>query len=135
MSTIRASDGTGGAAAGGGQPRQVVVIEDEFLIAKDISRVLERLGFEVVGPFPSVVEARDAATAGSPRGAVLDVNLRGELVFGFARALLQTGVPIIFTTGYDPADFPEHFRDCAVLQKPFSSRALRALITREFGGP
>ena len=74
------------------------------------------------------------AAAGDCDGALLDVNLRGELVFPAARVMLARGVPVIFSSGYDEAgQFPAEFRDVPRLMKPYDNSALRDLCTRAFG--
>jgi len=114
---------------------RILVVEDEFLIAQDIRRVLRAEGYEVVGPIAGLDAALSVAARDDLDGAVLDLNLRGELVFPLAEQLQARGVPILFTTGYERDVLPASFAACFVLQKPFRSRRLRemahAAFTRE----
>ena len=86
---------------GGLQGRHVLVVEDEYLLAEDLRMTLERYGAEVLGPVPSVGEAM-ASIADHPEldGAVLDMNLRGNMVFPVADMLVARGITFFFTTGY-----------------------------------
>src|SRR5262249_477527 len=79
----------------------VLVVEDDYLVAMDIVRALERAGAEVIGPAPAVEAALDALEQTAPDGAILDINLGGEMAFPVADALLARGVPFVFATGYD----------------------------------
>jgi DNA-binding response OmpR family regulator len=66
---------------------RVLVAEDEFLLADDLSTMLREQGAIVVGPAPTLEKAEallqnsDAVDA-----AVLDINLRDILVYPVARA-------------------------------------------------
>lgn len=64
--------------------------------------------------------------------AVLDVNLAGEPVFPLATLLRAQGVPFLFASGYGEAGVPPEYRDCMVLQKPYSvdgfNTALQTLL-------
>lgn len=97
----------------------VLVVEDEYLMADELDMVFTDLGATVLGPVGSIEEAH-ALVAASPRidCAVLDINVRGELIFPVAERLVARGVPIMFTTGYDVGSMPEQFADYVRCQKP-----------------
>ena len=99
--------------------RRILVVEDEFLLALDMEVHLEAAGAEVVGPVPSLTDAA-LLLAIAPRldGAVLDVNLGGEMVYPLADALMGAGVPVAFVTGYAQADLPERFHHVPRFEKP-----------------
>src|SRR3954463_12156615 len=88
--------------------RRVLVVEDEYLIAADLVSSLQDLGVDVVGPAGSVAEALALVARDGDRldGAVLDITLRDERVYPVASALVEYGVPFIFTTGYDALAIP-----------------------------
>ena len=69
--------------------RRVLLVEDEYFIADDAARVFKTGGAEVIGPVASVHGAL-ALLADTPGldGAVLDVNLQGEMAFPLADALV-----------------------------------------------
>ena len=71
----------------------VLVVEDEFLIAFDIQTMLEGHGHSVLGPAGSIEDALRLLESGQPDVAMLDLNLRGQLVLPVARRLrsLPTG--------------------------------------------
>src|SRR5436189_372660 len=88
--------------------RCLLVVEDEYLIAADLTASLESLGVQVIGPAASVEEALALVHNNSDRidGAVLDINLRNERVYPVADVLMARGVPFVFTTGYDAVAVP-----------------------------
>jgi len=65
-------------------------------------------------------------------GAVLDLNLRGEMGFQVADILAERMVPFVFATGYDRAVIPERFAGIARCEKPISvEKVVRALFGSE----
>lgn len=104
--------------------------EDEYLIAFDVRDALVRAGAEVLGPVPSV---EDAATLLDREihidAAVLDVNLRGDMIFEVADTLQQRGIPVLFTTGYGSGSLPARFSGAAWLEKPLEGRKVAELLS------
>lgn len=97
----------------------ILVIEDEFLIALELVDALEDRGAAIVGPVSGVKEAIEhIARVPELHGAVLDLNLRGEIGIPVADELMAKGIPFIFTSGYAAADIPEAFRHVPLLGKP-----------------
>jgi len=109
--------------------RRVLVVEDEYFLADDMARALETLGAEVIGPVPSAEKALALASSGEHMdGAVLDINLRGELVYPVADLLAQRGVPFVFATGYDQASIPDNYSHVPRWEKPYNPDALAAVL-------
>ena len=111
---------------------RILLVEDEFLIAFTMERMLHRFGVEVVGPIGSVAEALAIACSAELDGAVLDVNIDGEKIYPCAEQLGDRGIPFILTTGYAAANLPERYRTAARLGKPFSEADLRSALERTF---
>ncbi len=107
---------------------RVLVVEDEYFIADDIARALIRHGAEVVGPVPTVREAQALVVSQSLDLAVLDINLRGELVYPLVAELTQRGVPVVFATGYDAAAIPADYGAIPSWSKPFDYNALAGVL-------
>ena len=97
----------------------ILVVEDEYLLAKDLCTELVKSGAAIVGP-ASTVEQGLALISGPKElnGAVLDVNLHGTPVFDLADELVVRQVPFVFTTGYDASAIPERFRHVPRCEKP-----------------
>jgi CheY-like chemotaxis protein len=100
---------------------RVLVVEDDYLIAADISAALGREGYQVVGPVAEPRTALDLIARERPDFAILDINLNGEMAFSIADALAEEGVPFLFASGYGTGLVPS--RHSAV---PFCEKPLRA---------
>lgn len=83
--------------------RLVLVAEDEALIAMDLEARLRRHGWRVLGPAATVAAALRLLDGGGevPDVALLDVNLRGEMVTPVAERLRALGVPFVAASAYD----------------------------------
>jgi CheY-like chemotaxis protein len=113
---------------------RVLLAEDELLVAMDIEATLRDLGCEVVGPVATVDEVERVAGSAELDGAVLDVNLRGEQVFRALPRLLERGLPVLLSSGYDETTlFPHEFRNLPVLVKPYEGSQLAARLKELFG--
>jgi len=108
--------------------KRVLVVEDDYLVAMDIVRTLERAGAEVIGPAPAVEAALNALKQAVPDGAILDINLGGEMAFPVADALMALGVPFIFATGYDAQVIPLRFTHVKRCEKPMASEQICAAL-------
>jgi CheY-like chemotaxis protein len=113
--------------------RRILIAEDEAMIALDLESVLQDLGCEVIGPVADVEDLVQQCEAHHPDGALLDINLRGKQVFAVLPRLIQQGVPVIITSGYDDVTLiPQDFRALPRLSKPFNQAALRELCVTVF---
>ena len=108
----------------------MLVVEDEFLLADDLSHSLQQAGAVVLGPVRTVSDALRIIEAESHvDGALLDVNLGREKVFAVAEALQARHVPFCFTTGYEPQSIPERFAHITRFEKPLNCD----VVARTFG--
>lgn len=116
---------------GGLKGRRVLVAEDEFFIADEVVQVLEGEGAVVIGPAPTVGHVL-ALMKSEERidGAVLDVNLNGEMVWPAVAALLARGVPVLLATGYDAAVVPADYAHLPRCAKPVAMADLTRALTR-----
>lgn len=108
--------------------KAVLLVEDEALVGLMMRDTLEESGIQTIGPYGNVADALKAAQAGELAGAVLDVNLNGELVYPVAEFLTQERVPFIFVTGYGRENIDIRFREIPLLRKPVDQDALKALL-------
>jgi len=112
----------------GNAPR-VLIVEDEPLVAMELGDQLAELDWQVVGPATTIEEASRLLEEGPlPDVAVLDLNLRGRLVYPIADRLRAAGVPIVFCTGYEQVELK--YRDCPVVRKPVKIDLLDAELSR-----
>jgi DNA-binding NtrC family response regulator len=106
----------------------ILIAEDEALIALHLESMLCDFGCRVIGPVAEVHEILPEARRTRLDGALLDVNLRGQQVFGVLPELMALGVPVVLTSGYnDDTLFPAPFRTLPRLSKPFDEQALRRM--------
>ncbi len=112
---------------------RVLVVEDEFLLASDLARLLSQLGCDVIGPAPSVAKAHALVERDRPDFALLDVNLGSERSTSLADMLLARGIPSALATGYGADQLPEpSLRNAPRIAKPVKVESLRRLLD-DFG--
>lgn len=114
---------------------RILVVEDNLLTADSIQDLLETSGCEIVGPAATVDEALGLIANAVLDGAVLDINLAGELSFPVAAALIERDIPFLFLTGYDDLVVPPQYRAMRRLEKPVDMRQLGEIVTSSFGQP
>jgi DNA-binding response OmpR family regulator len=106
---------------------KVLVVEDEPLIAIALQDLLTESGCAVVGPAASLEQGMRLIQEEAVDGAILDVNLGGEMVFPLADALAGQSIPFVYATGYGKL-----LRACnhgrPVLQKPYDNQHLLNII-------
>jgi CheY-like chemotaxis protein len=106
----------------------VLLVEDEPLVALMIEKLIGSLGHAVAGPYVTLAQARDAVDGEDFTGAILDINLAGELVFPIADVLARRRVPFVFTTGYGPEHIPPRFSHIPCLSKPLEAHMLSQFL-------
>lgn len=104
----------------GGEGR-LLIVEDETLVALELSKAMRDSGWEVMGPASTLEEAFKLLAAGEqPDAALLDVNLHGEMVYPLADLLETRGVPFLFCSGYEMLNHGNRYRRSPVVRKPTS---------------
>lgn len=109
--------------------KDVLLVEDNFIIALDASDMLRELGVENVMTAVNQAEALAIMLQQIPQFALLDVNLGDEKGFEVAQQLRALGIPFAFGTGYaDPGAFPAEFADALVVSKPYNLEGLARVL-------
>jgi CheY-like chemotaxis protein len=116
-----------GARVNSDEDRRILVVEDEELVALELSTELSLLGWAIVGPAATLAEAQ-ALLSTKFDAAVLDVNLRGRSIYPLAEALEERDVPFLFCTGYEMADPEGRFPNAPVIRKPAHPAAVSAAL-------
>jgi two-component sensor histidine kinase len=106
----------------------VLLVEDEPLVALMIEKLVVSLGHAVAGPYVTLTQAREAIDGEDFTGAILDINLGGELVFPIADILARRRIPFVFTTGYGPEHVVPRFSHIPVLSKPLEAHTLAGFL-------
>lgn len=114
--------------------KTILIVEDEALLALDLTFTMQDMGATVVGPCCRLRAALEAADAAPLDGAILDVDLAGETVFPLADALVRGKVPFVFHTGrQNPGDLLLRYADARVCAKPSSPETVAEELTRLMG--
>jgi CheY-like chemotaxis protein len=110
-------------------PNDVLIVEDDPIIALDFEDTILGFGVTTVRTAGSVAKALKMIADRSPDFALLDVGLVREKSFAIAERLDALKIPFVFVTGYG-ADvrLPAAFADRPRLPKPYSTDALRAVL-------
>ena len=98
---------------------RVLVVEDEYLVAREIRRVLAGAGSADVRLAASLAEAESLAGTDDLDAVLLDIKLGVDAVYPLAERLDRRGMPVVFVTGYATEVVPPHLDHLPVLQKPF----------------
>ena len=64
----------------------VLVVEDDYLLAKEVASTLREHGAVVLGPVPDVARGRALLTESRPDCALLDINLKGHSCTSWPRS-------------------------------------------------
>jgi DNA-binding response OmpR family regulator len=107
---------------------RLLIVEDDYLVAFELTSTLRRCGASILGPVGTVRKARELVRRELPDLALLDINLNGHSDFELAAQLRAMRVGVIFTTGYDAQFLPSQFQDAPCLQKPVNVTALVSTI-------
>lgn len=108
----------------------VLLVEDEYLQARETTAILEGAGARVIGPVANASEAFALIDAHRPTIAVIDINLGAGPSFEIAERLQSVGVPVVLLTGYDQLSIPEEYSAIPLIEKPVNEFRLLELINR-----
>ncbi|MFN4233320.1 MAG: response regulator [Bacteroidia bacterium] len=112
--------------------KKILIAEDELIIAKVYSRVLQKEGYEV----KNVATGKDAQQLFEefkPDVAVLDIQLKGNLTgIDVAQHIRKTSnIPLVFTTGNSAFNTQKEiteFKNTHLLSKPVDYNIFIQLI-------
>jgi DNA-binding LytR/AlgR family response regulator len=113
---------------------QVLIVEDEFLVALELEDIVTEAGHDVIGIMPDRASVLRLEKA--PQVALVDLNLRdGPSGPSIAQMLAERyGTVIVYVTA-NPAQIGAPAPTAiGVVQKPFSQAAIVAAITCATGG-
>ena len=123
-----------GSRDGLGLPNDVLIVEDDPIIALDFEDTILGFGVTTVRSAATVARALDMIAERSPDFALLDVGLIREKSFAIAERLDALKIPFVFVTGYGAdARIPKPFVGRPKLPKPCSSEALQTALQRLSG--
>jgi CheY-like chemotaxis protein len=110
-------------------PDDVLVVEDDPIIALDFEDTLLRFGVKTVRTAGSVARALQFIDERAPDFVLLDIGLVREKSFAVAERLDTLGIPFAFVTGYSTdVALPAALTNKPRLPKPCPSDALEAVL-------
>ena len=112
---------------------RILIVEDETIVARDISEQLEIMGFDPVGFCIRGEDVVDGALKNRPDLVLMDINLAGEMDGIEAAGLVrdQIGVPVVFLTAFAATETFQRAIDAdpfGYIVKPFTQRELKTVI-------
>ena len=110
-------------------PRRILIIEDEPLIAMMVEDFVEMMGHSAAGTADNVDIALELVAGGAFDICILDVNLRGgEKSWPVADALAAAGKPFVLASGSSGDATPDAHAGVPLLAKPFTMDAVKAAL-------
>ena len=112
---------------------EVLVVENELLVAKDIKKILEDSGYSVSAVVSTGEEAVRSAKKLRPDIVMMDVVLPGKLdgIAAAGRIRSRYGIPIVFVTAYSDKQLIEaakRTRPYGYILKPIKDEELPIAI-------
>lgn len=112
---------------------KILIVEDEAVVSLDISRRLEKMGYEVIGRVASGEEALELVQEERPHLVLMDINLQGEMDGIDTATILYKdhNLPVIYLTAYAGESTLERAKESkpyGYILKPFKERELHAAI-------
>jgi CheY-like chemotaxis protein len=116
-------------------PKDVLIVEDDPIIALDFEDTILGLGVNQVRTAGNVAKALDMIADRVPDFALLDVGLISEKSFAIAERLEALQIPFVFVTGYGAdVGLPAAFAHRPRLSKPCPTDALEAVLKQRRAG-
>ncbi len=111
----------------------ILIVEDEKIIALDLQRRLERFGYSVIGMASDGLEAISLARERSPDIILMDIMLAGSMdgIEAAKQIRAQLAIPVIFLTAYTDEKTLERAKEVepfGYILKPFKERELYTTI-------
>ena len=112
-------------------PLRVLVVEDDWIQASEITEALKELNCEVLGPVSTMQDAFILLYSAKIDAGVTDLDLNGRLAIPFTRALRERGIPYAIISAYTP-EFSAG--DAPLLEKPCTEARLREFLAEFLKG-
>ncbi|MCK0119020.1 GAF domain-containing protein [Loktanella sp. F6476L] len=110
---------------------EVLVVEDNMVIALDASDIISDCGADHVHMAGSVDDALAILEKADVSFALLDVNLGDQTSLPIAAVLAERGIPFVLATGYgDAQSITANYPPTHVVKKPFTAEKLRDAVFR-----
>ena len=108
--------------------KSILIVEDEFIVANDLSCFLKNQNYDVLGIAASVEEAIQFIDNQAPDMVLLDIHLKGKLTgIDLAKTLQAESIPFIYLSAYSNKTILEEAKATkpyGFLVKPFREKDL-----------
>lgn len=112
--------------------QNILIVEDEFIVANDLRIMLQKAGYTVCGIAPSVTKALDLIKAKQPDWILLDIFLQGAKTgIDLAGQLSEMGIPFIYisaNTNQAILEAAKATEPYGFLVKPFREKDLLIML-------
>ena len=110
----------------------ILIVEDEFIVANDLRIMLQKAGYNICGIAPSVAKALDLIKAKNPDWILLDIFLQGAKTgIDLAGQLSEMRIPFIFisaNTNQAILEAAKATEPYGFLVKPFREKDLLVML-------
>jgi DNA-binding NtrC family response regulator len=118
-----------------GHRAQVMIMEDEPLVALELQIIVEDMGHHVCTVVDTEADAVRQADATSPDLVIADIRLRqGNGIAAMERIADRREVPVIFVSGNHTFTPNPQIRTARFIAKPFRVESLRKAVADIFAG-
>lgn len=115
--------------------KRVLIVEDDALLSIIETRMIEHLGYTVIGSVNSGLKAIEKVQEEKPDILVMDIFLKGKLdgIDTMKEIRKESSVPVVYLSA---SDDPEHFEKAKAvnpvgfLSKPISRPKLAAMLEK-----
>src|SRR5690349_11606983 len=108
--------------------KKVLIVEDEYIVAKDLQLILEQAGYTVNGIASSVIEAEENLRKHKPDLVLLDIRLEGALTgIDLAKKLRSENIAFVYLSANSNQPILEEAKKTepyGFLIKPFRKKDL-----------
>jgi DNA-binding response OmpR family regulator len=116
----------------------VLIVQDNFLVAEQLRRTLEGAGHRVTGVVGRTLPAFESAGRDPPDLAVVDMMLEIDVdgLHTASELARRTGVKVLITTGFPDKVLERYGTDevaCAVVRKPYTDEEVLDAVQRCVG--
>lgn len=114
-------------------PPKILIVEDEMIVAEDISKTLEKIGYKVTGIAPSRRKAIHQIKQIKPDLVLMDIVLQGtDNGIELAETIYnEYNIPVVYLTAYidkKTIDRAKMTRPYGYIPKPFEKQILESTI-------
>lgn len=107
----------------------ILIAEDEYIIALDIKNILKKNGYSVCGTAGSGEDALKKAEVKKPDLVIFDVDIKGEMKGITVAEIINSkyNIPVLFVTGLDESEtrtMIKNIKKCEFISKPFEEAYL-----------